>query len=378
MKAIRACAIALIASLLVLLPLNLRSASAATYTDQTNVSFTSSGGLTSKYHVYAAGVTAPAGLLLQFHGDGAYEFKNPTSSYSLGGTNGIVAKARARNLITVPVLAPDASGSVTWWESGSANADYVRDLIADLQSRYSVRTDRIWLVGYSGGAQFITQFFLPKYSSLVSGGCGAVIFGGGGKPRVAVSPLSAAVRANFALHWYTGSNDTRDSDGWNALADAKAGQAWYAANGFSTSYQWPAGVDHDLDGTFGPIVAQQLDAHPAPGTGPTSSPTPPAPTPPAPTPPAPTPPSPTPSNWVTAVTPSRTGVTVRLNIPSTASGRTTLNVYSSRGSSWNQYTSRTGSVDLTLSNSLRSGRSYTFTVVNGGKQVGAGTFTTLQ
>ena len=69
MRAIRAGAIALIATLLVLLPLNWRNAAAATYTDQTNVSFTSSGGLTSKYHVYAAGVTAPAGLLLQFHGD---------------------------------------------------------------------------------------------------------------------------------------------------------------------------------------------------------------------------------------------------------------------------------------------------------------------
>ena len=139
----------LIASLLVVLTFGAwqTATAATTYTDQTNVTFTSSAGASSKYHAYAAGITAPAGLLLQFHGDGAYEFKNPTSSYSLGGSKGIVAQARARNLITVPVLAPDTSGDITWWESGSRNADYVRELLLDLESRYNVRTDRIWLVG---------------------------------------------------------------------------------------------------------------------------------------------------------------------------------------------------------------------------------------
>lgn len=134
----------LMASILVVLPVAWPSADAAgSYSDQTNVSFTSSSGVTSRYHVFAAGVTAPAGLLVQFHGDGAYEFQHPTSTYSLGGADGIVAQARASNLITVAALAPDTSGEVTWWESGARNADCVHDLLLDLESRYRVRSDQI-------------------------------------------------------------------------------------------------------------------------------------------------------------------------------------------------------------------------------------------
>ena len=387
----------LIASLLVVLTFGAwqTATAATTYTDQTNVTFTSSAGVSSKYHVYAAGITAPAGLLLQFHGDGAYEFKNPTSSYSLGGSKGIVAQARARNLITVPVLAPDTSGDITWWESGSRNADYVRELLLDLESRYNVRTDRIWLVGYSGGAQFITQFFLPKYSSLVAGGGGAVIIGGGGKPQVTAQPVAASVLSNFPMHWYTGASDTRDEDGWNALADAKAGESWYAGKGFKTTHEWPAGVTHNLDGQFGTIVARQLDAHPASGTGPTSTPTSPttttaspttSPTTTTPTKPPTTSPtsptvtpttSPTGSGWVTAVTPNRTGVAVTVNIPASASGRTTLTVYGTGGNYWYEYTtSKRRVVTLSIDGELRAGRAYTFEVTNNGAVVGSGSFST--
>ena len=367
----------LLASLLFILPFALRPAEAAAYTDQTNVTFTSAG-VTSRYHVYAAGLTAPAGLLVQFHGDGAYEFKNPTSSYSLGGSRGIVAAARARNLITVPVLAPDNSGDITWWESGTSNADYVRDLVAHLTSQYNVRSDRIWLVGYSGGAQFITQFLLPKYPSLVAKGGGAVMFGGGGQPRVTAQPFSAAVLANFPMHWYTGAADT--GSGFNALAAAQAGKTWYSQKGFSTTSEWPAGVNHDLGGTFGAVVARQLDLHPAAGPAPVITP-PTAATPTSPTatpPPArPTPPVVPVSGWVTGVTPLRNGVSVRLSIPSSAWGRTTLTVYGSNGSYWYAYTSSRGQVTLGIDSELRSGRTYTYKVVNGSSQVGSGSFTTL-
>ena len=354
--------------LLVLSPGGSRGASGAVpTTNQTNLSFTSSAGVTSQYHVYAAGVTEPAGLLLQFHGDGAYEFKNPTSSYSLGGTKGIVAQALSRNLITVPVLSPDRSGDVTWWEAGSHNADYVRDLLVDLRARYNVPADRIWLVGYSGGAQFITQFFVPKYSSLITGG-GAVIIAGGERPAVTPQPFSAAVRANFAMHWYTGANDTGwDGDGWNALAAAKSGEAWYTSNGFRTSHEWPAGVSHTLDGNFGGILARQLDAHLRAVPAPTTAPSPTA---------TATPAAPGSStSWVTSVRPSTRGVTVSLTVPSSRAGRTTLYVTGPNGSAWNRHTTATGRVDLAIS-SLRPDRAYRYRVTNSGQQVAAGSFKT--
>lgn len=358
-----------------LLPLGvIRGSAAVLTTNQTNLTFTSSAGVTSSYHLYASGVTEPAGLLLQFHGDGAYEFKHPTSSYSLGGAQGIVAQALARNFITVPVLSPDRSGEVTWWESGARNADYVRDLLLDLKSRYNIRSDRIWLTGYSGGAQFITQFFLPKYSSLIDGG-GAVIIGGGESPAVTSQAFSESLRSNFAMHWYTGANDTGwDGDGWNALAAAKAGEAWYASKGFRTSHEWPAGVSHTLDGKFGGILAQQLGSHPSttPSGSASSSATP--------TTPAPRPtntPTASPTGWTSSVKPRSNGVAVTVNVPRTATGRTVLYVYSSTGSYWYRSAAGTGEVTLNILTSLRPSRAYTFRITNAGVQVAAGSFTTL-
>lgn len=524
--------------LLLLVPTALGSVrSYAAATDQTNLTYTSSSGVSSQYHVYAANVAQPAGLLLQFHGDGAYEFKNPTSSYSLGGTNGIVAQARKRGYITVPVLSPDKQGSITWWESGSANADYVRDLVAHLKGAYSVRADDIWLVGYSGGAQFITQFLLPRYPSLVSGG-GSVVFGGGGAPRVTAGTFASGMVANFPMHWYTGAADTGASDGYDALSYAKAGEAWYANRGFRTSHEYPAGVAHDLSGRFGGVVAAVLDANrsatpsvtPTPtstsprpsasATTTTARPTSATPTPspattnyyvtgyswwdndppgsaaiaypilhqqaagtgtyadpitaavgsgtlkagtrvyipklsryfivedlcasctgawidvwadgrnlsesaadqclrgftgtypvivappqgltvtagavcgattstsPTPTPTVSRTPTPTPTvtpsaptgdltGWAQAVTPTRTGVTVRVVVPAGESGRTRLYVYDRYGSYSYTSTYRTGTVDLTIASGLRSGRSYTFEIVHDGDEVGSGSFTTL-
>lgn len=403
MRILRFALIALVATSLLLIPVlsDAKKADAASYVNQTNVSFTSSSGLTSQYHVYAAGVTESPGLLLQFHGDGAYEFSNPTSSYSLGGPKGIVAEAKARNLITVPVMTPDRS-SITWWRNGTQNADYVRDLIAELKVRYGIRSDRIWLVGYSGGAQFISQHLVPRHSSLIDGG-GAVIIAGGSRPTGTTASFSANFKANFPMHWYTGANDTGwDGEGWNAYAAAQTGQSWYATAGMRTTYEWPAGVSHSLNGKFGGIVAQQLDAHPGSGSVPTPTPTvtpkptpTPTPTPtatvtPKPTPTAtatatptvtpttatPTPSTPVSANWVTAVRPNRTGVTVSLNIPRTARGRTTLYVYGPNSNYWYTYTTRTGQTTLSISSSLRAKTSYTYKVTNGSTQVGAGSFNT--
>lgn len=245
--------------------------SAPQYTDRTSQQFTASNGLTSRHHIYAAGLTAASirCAVFQFHGDGAYEFSNPTSSYSLGGSSGIVAQSRQRGCLTVAVLSPDKAGTSTWWEDGAANAVYVRDLLTSLQAEYGFSSERVWLVGYSGGAQFVTQFYLPLYSSTIKGG-GSIVFGGGGAPRVQTSPFGG-LAANFRMHWYTGANDTGSNGGYNALRDAKAGESYYASRGFSTSHEYPAGIGHGLSGRFGGVVAGQLDQYGA-GAAPISPP----------------------------------------------------------------------------------------------------------
>jgi hypothetical protein len=197
--------------------------------------------------------------MLQFHGDGAFEFDNPGSSYSLGGAKGIREQAKRHNMILVALRSPD-SGSPVWWQGGAAKADYVKDLVEQVvYSRYDVAKDRSWLVGYSGGAEFITRYLLPKHSSLFTGG-GAVLFGGGGEPAVRGS-FAPAFAAAFPMHWYTGAQDDGtcvDSD-YDALGDANEGFRFYRGKGFSASLEKPAGLCHDLTGRFGPVTGKRLD-----------------------------------------------------------------------------------------------------------------------
>lgn len=240
-----------------------------TWSNRTNQTFTAPGGRSSLYHVYASGLSRDAvvGLVFWFHGDGAYEFENPTSPYALGGPNGIVAQAVKRGYVVVAPLTPDHAGPTTWWEDGAALADYADALIGTLAQQYPGGADNIWLAGYSGGSQFITQFYLPLHGDRLPGG-GAVLFAGGGEPySVTPRPVSARQRAAFPMFWYTGAGDDgrRSEDGYDALGDpvhgARAGLAYYTAAGYPTGHEWVPGAGHDLDDRFGGVLAAQLDRH---------------------------------------------------------------------------------------------------------------------
>ncbi len=237
--------------------------SGGTLADVTFQSFTASNGLRSQFHIYAAQIDPrkPVGLMIQFHGDGAYEFNNPNSTYFLGGPLGLRAEAAKRNMVLLVARTPDVEGSITWWESGVANADYARDLIqSQALDRYDIDTTRVWLVGYSGGAQFVTKFLLPKYSAMFGGG-GAVIFGGGGRPSITVTPFAPSFVSRFPMHWYTGALDDGTCAGhtYNALGDAQGGSAYYGGLGFTATLETPAGMCHGLSGRAGEVVGAQLD-----------------------------------------------------------------------------------------------------------------------
>lgn len=244
--------------------------SGGSYTDRLNVDFTGSQ-LSSRYHIYATGRTPstpakPLGLVLQFHGDGAYEFNNPNSSYSLGGANGIRQVAIEYNMLCVPVLTPDNDD--TWWTSGNSNADWVAELIqSELYPAYNIDRSRIWLSGYSGGAQFISQYLVPEYSALFIDG-GAVISGGGGAPGTnsdpsTVNPFTTYFKQHYALHWFTATGDTGwDDGGYNAYADAQDGEDWYINRGFTeTSHNYPPGGGHSTVTTlFGTELRARMQA----------------------------------------------------------------------------------------------------------------------
>jgi hypothetical protein len=200
------------------------------------------------------------------------------------------------------------------------------------------------------------------------------------------------------MHWFTGANDDGSGGSYNALRDAKAGEARYQAKGFRTSHEYPANTGHGLSGRFGGIVGQQLALYdkgtvttptPTPTKSPTASPSPtksPTATP-SPTKSPTATPSPTKSptapstSWAHQIVPSRTGAALTVNVPS-GTERTTFRV--SRYEFGTQtgfyvYTTRTGTgTELTLSTSLSPGIAYNYQVESGRDRnvVASGSFRT--
>lgn len=327
---------------------------AAPYTDQENVSFTASNGLKSQYHVYAAGVPQPSGLLIWTHGDGAWEFDHPNDPYVMGGPLGVRAQAKAEGYIVVSALAPDKVGTVTWWEKGAQNADYMADLINHLKAQYNVNSNDIVLAGYSGGAQFTTQYFLPEYSGILNGG-GSIVFGGGGAPETPNQrPWNENLKSNFYMHWATGEFDdlAHSNEGYDARAYAQEGVEYYAAQGFETSHYWIPGRDHMIDELFGGIVGEQLRAHPA---------------------------LPAPAPWPASVQSQHDRALITVTIPPGTTGTTQVRADGPGGTYW--YVDKTGSGTKVFQMGgsgdwLSPGTTYTYTVTNGGTVQASGSFTT--
>src|SRR5690606_18804021 len=171
-----------------------------------------------------------AGLVVHLHGDEAYEHDNPAHNYGLGGNRGLIEVSKAKGYVFVSAKAPDTSGAVTWWESGSRNADYLAELIEHLVDEYNLDAGHVWLSGYSGGAQQISQYFVPARAASVITGGGAIIVGGGAEPEVTPSGWTYQFKAAFEMHWVAGGQDdgTYSDDGYDALDDAENGRGYYA------------------------------------------------------------------------------------------------------------------------------------------------------
>lgn len=234
-------------------------------TVRTDVPFRASGGLRSTYHLYPVGSddgpgsTAP-GLLVWLHGDEAWEYHHRTDPAVLGGPEGVVDRSRAAGFAVACVLTPDRDEPVTWWEEGAEDADFLAELIEHVVAELEIDEERIVLAGYSGGAQQITQYFLPAYSSMLTGG-GAILFGGGGVPETEdARPWNRDLSGHYFLHWATGQDDDAEhsDEGFDALGEAADGFAYYSERGFATSREIIPGRDHDLEGLFGRVVAEQL------------------------------------------------------------------------------------------------------------------------
>ncbi|EMY33136.1 subtilase family serine protease, partial [Arthrobacter crystallopoietes BAB-32] len=204
-------------------------------------------GLTGQYHVYGNNVdrSQPVGVLFVFHGDYSY----PAQSYVHHPTGAVMkamaAEAAKKNMIMIPVITPDKSGGITWWEETDRNGDYFRALSAMLISKYDVDASRVWFHGYSGGAEFVSFEVLADRQNWIKGG-GATIVGGGGWRSMPTTP-SAEVKA-LNLNWIAGSLDGLGGTTlatWSALGTAQNAQKQYASRGFTkTTMTVLPGVNH--------------------------------------------------------------------------------------------------------------------------------------
>ncbi|WP_233542909.1 hypothetical protein [Kocuria tytonis] len=191
-------------------------------------SFTAAG-MTSSYHVYTAGVDPSKAVGVVFYLGGDYGSTRETWVHNPGGPHltAMAADARSKNMVLVVPISPDhdATGDgITWWEDADGNGDWFRALQDSLVTRYGLDTSRVWLTGYSGGAEFITYELLADRQGWIRGG-GATIIGGGGSSGMQTAP-GAAVRS-LPLSWYVGSEDGAGSTNpptWSASKTADQGR----------------------------------------------------------------------------------------------------------------------------------------------------------
>ena len=176
------------------------------------------------------------------------------------GPDGVVGAATSRGYDVLSVRTP--SGDGRWWSGDNVN--YLTDTIQDERTKHGIALDQLWLVGYSGGSEFITQSFFPEYAESMKAG-GFLVFGGGNAPKdqTGVS-FSAQARSTFSLNWVTGKWDS--SKDYDALGNAQKGLAFYSSApdvAFSHTWSdWPDRTNHeDITKQFGLYVGIVLDRY---------------------------------------------------------------------------------------------------------------------
>ena len=240
-------------------------------TDRTDLSFTSNG-YTSTYHLYAGGLdwSKSVGLLIYTDGSGEFGLKNPESSYLLAGSDGMIAVAKKHNMVLLTPLSPnkncsDGDGSCWYLGDPSGYTKWAEELVTQVQSQYPIDKKRIAFGGYSSGAQFSTEYWVPSGAAqrtMEDGVIVAITYGG--SPKVSEVSYTPAFKSNVHINWNTGDQDSS----YNSRGEfgVKAGYEHYTSAGFQTSLDVLPGVGHSRSGEFGAVMDAQIAKHVPPPT----------------------------------------------------------------------------------------------------------------
>lgn len=218
----------------------------------------------SVYHVYAKRIDwdRPVGVLYYFGGD--YFDESSSEVFHPRGKvmRNLAEQAARRNLVTVVPVPPSGQGDegYTWWEQDAANAEWFRSLSEALKASIGAASADTWLMGYSGGAEFITYRLLADHQPSYGYG-GAIMVGGGGRPNTYVNLLDP-FKSTIQLTWVVGENDTAGATNppdWSAYDAAENGASFYEGEGFAhTSLQIVPRSSH-TDYDLASILDESLD-----------------------------------------------------------------------------------------------------------------------
>lgn len=209
----------------------------------------------------------PVGLVVYLDGDGQELHDHDgdeKSSISGGfaGADGIVGAATSRSYDVLSVRTPQKNQNNWWSRSKKTTNDSINHLKRTIQEeshKHSCKTGQLWLVGYSGGSEFITQDFFPNYANSITTG-GFIVFGGGDSPKGSPK-FTERSQDTLSLNWVTGKLDTsKYPEYYDALGHAQRSIERYCSHGFHHTWNdWPD-TDHEgIVEKFGHYVGLVLD-----------------------------------------------------------------------------------------------------------------------
>ncbi len=213
----------------------------------TNLTYTSPQNVSSQYHVYADNIdwSQPVGVVFYFDGDYNRDDVDSSFFYNPKGDTmqGMANAAQKHNKVFVSVDTPDefdpnkANDYATWWENADGNGDYFRSFAQEFIADSDIDESQVWLMGYSGGAEFITYELDADQQGTWRSGGGSIMVGGGGGKNGRMETQAPQNIKSQPMFWWVNEKDTLGAttpEWWDALNTATAGHDWYAREGFNT------------------------------------------------------------------------------------------------------------------------------------------------